>query len=247
MIGQIRSELLKVNSTRSTMWLFATMIGLVVLVILLHAVFLPARGLSVGSNQLEVFGQGQRLGTMFGALLGAMLITAEFRHGTIRPTLLGFPRRGCVLLAKVAVSMLIGIPFGFVAEAVAAGVGSATLTARGIDVRLTGDAFGLLLAGSAAGAALWAGIGVGLGATLRNQVPTMVGICTWLLFVEGLLFGDIGLSNIGRFFPGALAKAATGLDPQTLLAPGLAVSLLVLYTAAATAVGWVAMTRRDVA
>ena len=247
MIAQIRSELLKQNSTRSTIWLFATMVGLVALVIVLHALFLPARSLGVGSNQLEVFGQGQRLGTLFGALLGAMSITAEFRHGTIRPTLLASPRRGRVLVAKVLVNMLIGIAFGVVAAEVATGVGGAALTARGIDVRLTRDAFALLLAGSAAGAALWAGIGVGLGAVLRNQVPTMVGICTWLLFVEGLLFGDIGLSNIGRFLPGSLAKAATGQDPLTLLAPGLSVLLLVLYAAGATALGWVAMTRRDVA
>jgi hypothetical protein len=65
----------------------------------------------------------------------------------------------------------------------------------------------------------------------------MVGICTWLLIVEGLLFGDIGLSNIGRFLPGSLAKAAIRQDPLTLLAPGLSVSLLALYAVATTAVG----------
>ncbi|MDQ6877168.1 MAG: hypothetical protein M3082_05625 [Candidatus Dormibacteraeota bacterium] len=43
------------------------------------------------------------------------------------------------------------------------------------------------------------------------------------------------------------ARQATGLDPLTLLAPGLSVLLLVLYAATATAAGWVAMTRRDVA
>jgi ABC-type transport system involved in multi-copper enzyme maturation permease subunit len=246
-IAQIRAELLKHHSARSTLWLFAAMIGLVVLVILLHALFLPIPSLGRGANQLEVFGQGQRLGTLFGALLGAMSITAEFRHGTIRPTLLASPRRGRVVMAKVWVSMLIGIAFGFVAAAIAAGVGSAALAARGVDVTLAWGAFALLLGGSAVGAALWAGIGVGLGAVLRNQVSSMVGICTWLLFVEGLLFGDIGLSKIGRFLPGSLAKAATGQDPLTLLAPALSVLLLVLYALAATALGWVTMARRDVA
>jgi hypothetical protein len=75
----------------------------------------------------------------------------------------------------------------------------------------------------------------------------MVGVCTWLLFVEGLLFGDIGLSNIGRFLPGSLARAATGQDPQTLPAPWLSVLLLALYAMVTTAIGWLAMPRRDVA
>jgi hypothetical protein len=143
--------------------------------------------------------------------------------------------------------MLIGIAFGLVAAAVALAVGSAALAARGLEVRLAGSDVALLLGGSAAGAALWAGIGVGLGAVLRNQVPTMIGICTWLLFVEGLLFGDIGLSNIGRFLPGSLARAATGQDPETLLAPWLSLVVLALYAVATTSLGWVTMARRDVA
>jgi len=44
----------------------------------------------------------------------------------------------------------------------------------------------------------------------------VVGICTWLLFLKGLLFGDIGLNNVGRFLPGPLAKAASVQDPLTL-------------------------------
>jgi len=127
------------------------------------------------------------LGTLFAALLGAMSITGEFRHGTIRPTFLTTPRRGRVVAAKVWASMLIGVAFGLIAAAVAAGVGSAALAARGVKIQLDGGDYALLLAGGAAAAGLWAAIGVGLGAVVRNQVPTVVGLCAWLLFVEGLL------------------------------------------------------------
>ena len=247
MTALLRSELLKQRSTKTNLWLFSAMLGLVVLVILLHGFGLSAEILGRRTSQLEVLGQGQRLGTLFAALLGAMSITVEFRHGTIRPTFLATPRRGRVVAAKVGVSMLVGVPFGLMAAAVAAGVGSASLAARGLETRLDGGDYALLLVGSAAGAGLWAAIGVGLGAVVRNQVPTVVGICTWLLFVEGLLFGDIGLGNVGRFLPGSLAKAASGQDPMTLLAPGLAAVLLALYAAAAAAAGWAATTRRDVA
>jgi len=245
--AQVRAELLKQRSTRTNLGLFSALLGLVLLVVLLHGFSLPARDLSRRSVQLpEMFGRGAMLGALFAALLGAMSITGEFRHGTIRPTFLTTPRRGRVVAAKVWASMLIGIAFGLSAAAVAAGVGSAALAARGVKIQLDGGDYALLLAGGAAAAALWAAIGVGLGAVVRNQVPTVVGICAWLLFVEGLLVGDAGsIGDVGRYLPGALGNAASGQVP--LLAPGLGVLLLAIYAAAAAAAGWMATNRRDVA
>lgn len=232
---------------KTNLGLFCAMTALVTVVVLLHATELPVRGLGREASQLAAISSGQRLGTLFAALLGALSITTEFRHGTIRPIFLVTPQRGQVIAAKVLVSMLLGTLFGLSASAVAAGVGSGALTARGVVIRLDGADYALLLAGSAAGAMLWSAIGTGLGAVAKNQVATLVGITTWLLFVEGLLFGDIGLSDYGRLLPGALATAAAGLNSQTLLAPGLALVLLSLYALAAAIGGWVATTRRDVA
>jgi hypothetical protein len=246
MNAQFRAELFKLRSTRTTLGLFAALLGLVVLVVLLHGISLPVAHLSSRSEQLMVVGRSELLGSLFAALLGALSITGEFRHGTIRPTFLVTPRRGRVVAAKVATSMLIGGAFGLVAAAVSISVGGAALAARGVAIRLDGGDYALLLAGGAAAAALWAAIGVGVGAAVRHQVPTLVGICAWLLFVESLLLGDFSLlGGAGRYLPGALGKAASGQDPQ--LAAGLAVVLLALYAAASAAMGWVATTRRDVA
>ncbi len=246
MIAQFRAELLKMRSTRTNLGLCAAMVGLVLFVVLLHGFSVPMERVSRRSDQLQlVFGWAALLGSLFAALLGALAITGEFRHGTIRPTFLVTPRRGRVVAAKVWASMLIGSALGLIAAAVATAVGSAALAMRGLAIRLDGGDYALLLVGCAAAAALWAAIGVGLGAVVRSQVPTMVGICAWLLFVEGLLLGDVGLvGDVGRFMPGALGKAASGQDLR--LAPGLAVFLLALYAAAAAIVGWVATTRRDV-
>jgi len=244
--AELRAELLKQRSTRTNLGLFSALIGLVLLVVLLHGLSLPAKDLGARSFQLTgMFGRGEMLGTLFAALLGAMSITSEFRHGTIRPTFLTTPRRGRVVAAKVWASMLIGIAFGLIAAALAAGVGSAALAARGVKIQLDGGDYALLLAGGAAAAALWAAVGVGLGAVVRSQVPTVVGICAWLLFVEGLLAGEGVVGDVGRFLPGALGNAASGQVP--LVAPGLGAFLLALYAAAAAAAGWVATTRRDVA
>ena len=243
----LRAELLKQRSTRTAVGLFASLLGLVLLAVLLHGFGLPAEDLGSTSRQLMVFGRGEFLGALFAALLGAMSITAEIRHGTIRSTFLVSPWRERVVWAKVWVSALIGAGFGLAACALAAGVGTAVLRARGIDLQLDAGDYALLLAGGTAAAALWAAIGVGLGAVVRNQVPTLIGICAWLLFVEGLLIGDVaGLGKVGRFAPGAAAQAITGQDPGTLLAPAVGLVLLALYAAAAALAGSLATSRHDV-
>jgi ABC-2 type transport system permease protein len=244
----LRAELFKQRSTRTGLGLFAAMLGLVLLVVLLHGVGLAAGNFDSASKQLTVlFGWGEVLGALFAALLGALSITGEIRHGTIRPTFLVTPRRRRVVAAKIWASMLLGAGFGLVAGALAAGVGTAALKARGIDIRLNSGDYILLVMGGAAATALWAAIGVGVGAVVRNQVPVLVGICAWLLFFENLLVGDIaGVGGFGRLLPGAVAKAISGQDPDTLLAPAVGLGLLVLYSAAAAVAGTLATSRRDV-
>lgn len=248
MRAQLRAELLKQRSTRTGLGLFGAMLGLVLLAVLLHSFGLAAENVGSTSEQLMVFARGEFLAALFAALLGALSITSEIRHGTIRPTFLVNPRRGRVVAAKVCVTTLIGAGFGLAASALATGVGTAALRMRGIDVQLNGGDYALLLAGSAAAAALWAAIGVGIGAVVRHQVPTLVGISAWLLFIEGLLVGDVtGVGDVGRFAPGAAAAAVTRQDPDTLLAPAIGLVLLALYAAAASLAGTLATVRRDVA
>jgi ABC-2 type transport system permease protein len=244
--AQLGAELLKQRSTRTGLGLFAAMLGLVLLAVLLHSL-LPAEDLTNLPTQLMVFGRGEFLGALFAALLGALSITAEIRHGTIRPTFLVTPRRGRVIAAKVVTSVMIGAGFGLIAGGLAAAVGTVALRARGIEVLLDGSDYALVVLGAAAAAGLWAAIGVGVGALVRHQVPTVVGICAWLLFIEGLLAGDlVGLGDVGRFLPGAAALAISGQEPGTPLAPAVGALLLALYAAAAALVGSLSTSRRDV-
>ena len=244
---QLRAELLKQRTSGTALGVFAAMLGLVALAVLLHGL-VPRGNLDSSSEQLMVLGRGEFLGSLFAAILGALSITSEFRHGTIRPTLLVSPRRERVVAAKVWVSTLSGAGLGLAGAALAAGLGSAVLSSRGIDIRLGGGDYALLVAGGAAAAALWAAIGVGLGALVRNQVPTLIGICAWLLFVEGLLVGDVtGVGEVGRFAPGALGQAISGQAPDTLVAPAVGLVLLAVYAAAAALAGALVTTRRDVA
>ncbi len=245
MTEQLRAELFKHRSTFTNLSLFSAMLGLVLLAVLLHALSLPADRLDTAGEQVQVFRFGPLLGALFAGLVGALAITGEIRHGTIGPTFLMTPRRGRVVAAKVLASGLVGIVFGLVAVGAAVGVGSAALAARGVRVMLDGSDYTLLPTGGMAAAALWAPIGLGLGALLRNQVATLVAIFLWLFFVENLLLDF--LPGVGRLAPGAAAAAITGLDGERLLAPALGALLLAVYAAVAAAAGTIATLRRDVA
>jgi ABC-2 type transport system permease protein len=246
MKAELRAEFLKLRTTKTTLGLLAAMLGLVLLSVILHGLGLSATDVAGRSTQLRVLVEGgESVGAVFAGLLGAMSLTGEVRHGTIRPTFLTTPQRGRVVAAKAVTNMLAGLVFGLIATGVAAGVGTAVLSGRGVTIQLDGGDYALLLTGGAAAGALWAVIGLGLGALIRNQVAAIVSVFVWLLIVENLLVDSV--PSVSRFMPGALGQAITGQRTGTLHTPALGALLLVLYAAAAVGVGSLATTRRDFA
>jgi ABC-type transport system involved in multi-copper enzyme maturation permease subunit len=245
----IRSELLKQRSTRASALLFASMAGLILMIVLLHVLSLSSAHLSSFEGQLKVVGWGTGIGALFASLLGATLITAEIRHGTIRPTLLATPRRERVFEAKLAAGLLTGLAAGLFAEASAAGIEAAGLAARGIQIQLGAGDYLQLLAGGAAAGALFAVIGLGVGALVRQQVGAVVGLFVWLLLIETTLIGNV--PSAGKFAPGAAAGAIAGAiqnqSASELLAPGVGVLLIVPYAAVLAGAGALLTNRRDVA
>jgi ABC-type transport system involved in multi-copper enzyme maturation permease subunit len=242
-IGQLRSELLKQRSTQTTLYLFLAMFGLVALAVTMHVVALSADDLATRTHQLEVFQVGSRAGMLFAGLAGAIAITAEIRYGTIRPTFLVTPRRSPVLAAKLAISALVGIVFGLIAEALMIAAAAVAFAAREIDNQLTGGDYLQLLTGGAAAAAFWAAAGVGIGALIRNQVAALVGLCAWMFLVEST--SESFVPGFGRLLPGSAGLALAGNTDELSAAVGAL--LLVVYAAATAAAGWRATLRRDVA
>jgi ABC-2 type transport system permease protein len=244
----LRSELLKQRTTRTTLILLGWMLALILLVVLLHALALNATDLAKASNQPKVFGWGTSIGALFAALLGGICVTSEMRTGTIRPTLLATPTRTVVVAAKLGASALAGLLIGFTAAALVAAIASAGLAIRGIHITLSAGDFAQMLGGGALAAALWAAIGTGIGALVRNQVGVVVGLCVWLLLVESILIGD--LPSAAKFSPGASAGAVAGMiqniSSGSLLAPALGALLLAAYAVTAGAVAVIVTERRDI-
>jgi ABC-type transport system involved in multi-copper enzyme maturation permease subunit len=186
-----------------------------------------------------------RVASIFAAIAGVLVIASEYRFGTIRPTFVFTPQRERVIAAKLAAGLLAGFVFGLLSEAIAFGVGRLFLAGRGIDLALDGHDVALLLLGSTFGPALWAGIGVGLGAILRNQVAAVITLLSWIFVVDSLLFGLV--PSVGRFMPTAAMDALLGDTDSHLVAPAAGALLLVAWAAVLALAGLVLTSRRDVA
>ena len=178
MTRQFRAELLKIRSTRTTVGLVLGMLGLIGLISLLSGLLTKVPDLTTVEDQREALSVGSLAG-VFAALAGIMLMTSEYRYGTIRPTFLITPIRSRVLVTKVAAGVLAGVVFGIAGEALGFGIGIACLAGRGIDYELSGGQTALLLLGTVAGTALWGAIGVAVGALVRNQVGAIIGVLAW--------------------------------------------------------------------
>ena len=242
MTGQIDAELLKIRSTRTTIGLALGMIVLTLLFALLSGLLTKAPALTSTQDQLGLLSVGSLSG-VFAALAGIMLITSEYRYGTIRPTFLFSPRRSRVLAAKLAAGLLAGLAFGVAGEALGFAIGIAILDARGIPYAPDAGTTALLLGGTIAASALWGAIGVGLGAILRNQVGAIIALLAWGFVVENLLFAFV--PSVGRFGPVHAQNGLFGLTAEHLLSPAAGAATLIAWTVALAAAGVVLAARRD--
>jgi ABC-2 type transport system permease protein len=242
-IPQTRAELLKIRSTRTTLGLVLGMVALMLLFVLLHGLLSNLDELDGKENQRDLLGFGSLAG-LFAALAGVLVVTSEYRFGTIRPTFLFSPRRSRVIRAKLAASILTGLVLAIVGEGLTFGIGYAILSGRDISIVLGGDDIALLVLGVLASTALWGGIGVGLAAILRNQVGSVIGLLFWVFAVENLLFGLV--PSVGRFTPSQATNSLIGLTTDHLLAPVAGGAVLVAWMVTLAAGGVAITARRDV-
>lgn len=243
MTAQFRAELLKIRSTRTTFGLVLGMLALVLLFSLLSGLLTKAPDLVTAEDQRGLLSVGSLSG-IFSALAGIMLITSEYRYGTIRPTFLFTPKRSQVLAAKIAAGLFAGLIFGVIAEGLGFLVGYATFASRGIHLVLNGNQITLLLLGTFAGTALWGAIGVGLGAIMRSQVGAIIGLLAWGFVAENLLFAFV--PSVGRFAPAHASDALIGLTTKHLLNATAGGLVLTAWAIALGLIGAAVAARRDV-
>lgn len=265
MIDLIRSEVLKLRTTR-VMW--GLLIGLVPFVALnafinfatYAFVDRSAEATTGGTPPPELTDPQAIRGVLSGAIsaktlvlvLGILIITSEYRHMTITPTFLAAPRRSQVVAAKLAAAGVVGVLFGVVAVAVAVLIGYISDGFKGETFTLNVDKAPQAILGIILVVTTYTIIGIGIGTLLKNQVAAVLVALGWSLAAEQIVSALLTLwehgEKIYRFFPGNAATSITDqfLGGFTLLKPWQGALVLILWGLAFAALGSRLTLRRDV-
>jgi ABC-2 type transport system permease protein len=253
MIAALSSEWLKIRTTRTIFWLLFALAAIVTLFTVAGILTSDRESLAEAKTQLDMVGIGV-LSILIALIMGLIVSTGEFRHGTITPTLLSTPSRPLVVLSKAITAMLLGVTLVALAEALVIAEMTALLQLRGIDFVLDGGDAARGIGKVLAASAIWAAIGGALGLALRNQIGTFVGCFAWLFFAEPLMNGILQSnaidSNAGRFFPlsatGSILNSAKDNSTNHMLTQWMGLTALCGWLALTTILALVLLGRRDV-
>ena len=234
MSALVHSELLKIRTTRSW-WAY-----LVALVLLTGAGVAGEIG-SADSADRSTLGFQEGLvetvgvAVILAVILGITIVTTEFRHGTVTPTFLAAPHRERVMAAKSAASVVVATGFALLSLAVVAAVALPWLAIVDAQTHLGDGELWTRATQQILAAALWALMGVAVGAVVHSQVAALVGTLVWIFLGETLLLGLLGLldaEGVAAYLPFRALDAAdgTGGDDLQSYGPGVAV-----------AIGWIAL------
>ena len=240
MSALLAAELLKLRTTRMVYGLLGALLAIVAVATIVGIA-------TTSKDDLERDPEGlfasPLSGIVFVLLLGVMLLSGEFRHGTITQTLLATPVRWKVLVTKIVAAAILGLVFAVIAELLALALGLPLLALEGVDFTFNDE--GVRLVVGNIGAMTIAGpLGVALGSVIRNQVAAIVVVFAWLLVLEPLL--GAGLEDNAKYLPGAAIAAIVGADDQDLLSTGEGVAVLLAYVVVLAVVGGRFVFTRDV-
>ncbi len=243
MTAQLRSELLKLRSTRTASGLLLAVVGVVLLGVIAQGLSFTLGELASESKQRDVFGSATGA-ILLAIFVGVIGVTSEFRYGTMRPTLFIEPRRRIVVGAKIAASALAGLTFGAVGVVIAFGAGGAVLVARDVDFVVSRGHVAAIVVGTIVGSALCAMIGAAVGALIRNQVGAIIVLVAYSLAVDAVLFASV--PALGRFLPAQASNAFAGLTGPDLLSPAAGAVVLAAWTIVFAAFAFVRSERTDI-
>ena len=208
----VHSELLKLRTTRTArvlLTLAAAGTAALVAIVLMLAGQPGQPALGPDALRQLVLVPAQPL-TLAALVLGVLGMAGELRHGTATSTFLVTPRRGRVVAAKLAAAAVTGLAMSLASSAAVLAVGLPWLRAKGIEVAVADPGVAARVAGLAVAVALYAVLGTGLGALLRNQVAAVVvGLLWWSQGVERVLTGVLHQPGLERWLPMGAASALT--------------------------------------
>ncbi|MFX0538077.1 ABC transporter permease [Ornithinimicrobium sp. Y1847] len=276
MINLTRSELRKYFTTRMAWSMPLAMFVLAAIFAAFQGLFLVVIGQMPGPDgemvrpaemftdlalARAVYSGALNLGYLLALVLGILSMSGEFRHKTITATLLAAPRRGQLILAKVA-ALIVIVTLNALAFIAGSLVGGGIMLAIG-DAAVFPEPMSLLttLARMILILVLWGLMGFGLGVLIPSQVVALFVGVGFTLLIEplmgfGLTFVD-ALKDAARFFPSQASMSvldlSSGMDEAMAQQMGsspltwwVAALVLLGYAVFMTLLGWILTARKDV-
>lgn len=201
--GLIRSELLKIRTTRAWWWfalgtLLWTAVALAFNMWFAWLAFNEPSQLggeaaltSPAYHGGNVYTSGQFLGLMFVMLIGILMVTNEFYHQTVTATFLATPHRTVVIMAKLITATMIGLGFWVVLTGIDLVAGSIFFQSQGAGTLLGEWEVQRSILLNLAAFAVWTIFGVAIGTLITAQLAaTILAAVLYLVGtqVAGLLF-----------------------------------------------------------
>lgn len=169
-------------------------------------------------------------------VLGVLAVTTEYRYQTITPTVLATPSRWALITAKLITYVLVGAAFAVLCLVLQLLIALPWLSARDVHVSI-GDQKGPLLITFAV-LTLFALVGLGTGALLRNQIVAVTVGVIFILVLARLILLIPGVKHAYPYLPtGAVDSIVT--DPHDtearvindvhLISPAAGIAVLVVW------------------
>jgi ABC-type transport system involved in multi-copper enzyme maturation permease subunit len=226
MSALLHAELLKLRTTRTFAAIVGTAAALSLILVALGAI------LGEETDPHALFTNTSI--TYIIILLGAIAMTGEWRHRTITGSVLAAPNRVRLLTAKALSYSVAGVVLSLLVTVATMAVGTFILDSRGEETLGAGGLADVLWRNLVVAAVLGP-LGVCIGALVRNQIVTVVGLIVVAAVLEPAIVQAV--PSVGRFGPLAAAPGGIlgGPDSQDLLTAGPALAVLLAWAGAAFA------------
>jgi ABC-2 type transport system permease protein len=237
----VANELLKLRTTRAHIYLLAAQLAVVAAAV--AGVVVSGKDLqSPGAERVLLAHVGPSF--IFALVLGITAVAGEYRDGTIIDTFLATPRRERVYAAKLVAFAGVGLVVGILSAATAVAVAAVAYAMDGSALNLGAPDVWQTLLGGIAFIALCCVCGVAVGALIPNIGASVATALAWTALVEVTMYSLVG--DLSRWLPIASGFALNNTPQMNMLSQSLGGLVFTGYAVALTALGAVAIVRRDV-
>ena len=240
------AELLKLKTLRGTWGFVLVTLGLAALFTAGNIGGQTAEGRLEPEYQFRLVLETAFSTGILALLLGIVLFTNEFRHGTIARTLLAAPRRWRLVATKLLTGATVGVGLELVALATSLAIAAIWLNA--LEVPLVAGDLSDGAARSLVAAVLAGVVGAALAGAVQSQVGALVGALVWMFVVEPLcwvLLGLIDWDGVAEYLPAASLAGIIDTEDEGLPFAG-SVGMTVAWAVLLSVLALVRTSRRDI-